>query len=238
MNSSECTDWPVVLRERAAWLTVHTHHSLPNTEELPACYDSLMVSPAPTRFTETEYLALERASAQKHEFVDGAIVAMAGARPAHNMLAANVTAALVVLTRGRGCVTMTSDQRVHVPTTRLYTYPDVTVACGERRYDDGDPPSLLNPTALVEVTSDSTEDFDRGTKFLHYQAIAELREYLIVSHRERRIDHFRREGDGRWRLTAHTSDDALVELPNLGGAIALVDVYAGVELDEGRRVTR
>jgi Uma2 family endonuclease len=129
---------------------------------------------------------------------------------------------------------MTSDQRVHVPATRLYAYPDVTVACGERRYTDDDPPSLLNPTLLVEVTCDSTEDFDRGTKFLHYQGIGELREYLVVSHRERRIDHYRREGDGQWHLTAHTRDDASVELPALGGVIPLADVYAGVELGEGR----
>jgi Uma2 family endonuclease len=193
-----------------------------------------MSSVAPTRFTEKEYLALERVSDRKHEFVDGAIVAMAGARPPHNILAANVTAALVTLTRGRGCVTMTSDQRVHVPTTGLYAYPDVTVACGERLYDDGEPPSLLNPAVLVEVTSDSSEDFDRGTKFLHYQTIAELRDYVIVSHRERRIDHFRREGDGQWHLTTHTSDRALVELTALSGAMAHADVYAGVELHEGR----
>lgn len=193
-----------------------------------------MSSVAPTRFTASEYLALERASDRKHEFVDGAIVAMAGARPPHNILAANVTAALVALTRGQPCVTMTSDQRVHVPTTGLYAHPDVTVACGDRRYDDGDPPSLLNPTVLVEVTSDSSEDFDRGTKFLHYQAIAELCDYVIVSHRERRIDHFRREGGGQWHLTTHTREDARVELSGLGGVIAHADVYAGVELDEGR----
>jgi Uma2 family endonuclease len=193
-----------------------------------------MSSVAPTRFSAREYLALERASDRKHELVDGAIVAMAGARPAHNMLAANVTAALVVLTRGRGCATMTSDQRVHVPATGLYAYPDVTLACGERRYDDADPPSLLNPVVLVEVTSDSTEDFDRGTKFLHYQSIAELRDYLIVSHRERRIDHFRREGDAQWQLTRHTRDDAAVDLTAHGGRISLAEVYAGVELDEGR----
>jgi Uma2 family endonuclease len=194
-----------------------------------------MSSPAPTRFTEAEYLALEGASDRKHEFVDGAIVAMAGARPPHNILAANVTASLVALSRARGCVVMTSDQRVHVPTTRLYTYPDATVACAERRYGEDDPPSLLNPILLVEVTSDSTEDFDRGTKFLHYQAIAELLEYVIVSHRERRIDHFRRAGDGRWHLTTYAGEDAAVALPVLGGAFSLADVYSGVELDEGRR---
>src|SRR6266545_784873 len=109
---------------------------------------------------------------------------MAGARPAHNMLAANMTAAMVSLLAERDCVVMTSDQRVHVPSTRLYTYPDVVVACGERRYDNEEPPSLLTPTVVVEVTSDTTEDYDRGTKFLHYQGIASLREYVVVSHRE------------------------------------------------------
>jgi Uma2 family endonuclease len=193
-----------------------------------------MSSPASTRFTEAEYVALERASDRKHEFIDGAIVAMAGARPPHNILSANVIAAIVALTRGRGCVTMSSDQRVHVAATRLYAYPDVSVACGERRYGDDDPPSLLNPTVLVEVTSDSTEDFDRGTKFLHYQTIAELFEYVIVSHRERRIDHLRRQGNGQWHLTTHTRDDAKVELASLGGTIGLADAYAGVEFDEGR----
>jgi Uma2 family endonuclease len=186
-----------------------------------------------TRFTEEEYLALERASEHKHEFIDGLIVAMAGARPPHNALAANVSATLVSLTRDRGCLTLSSDQRVHVPATRLFTYPDVTVACGERRYDGADPPSLLNPTIIVEVTSDTTEDYDRGKKFLHYQSIAELRDYLIVSHRERRIDHFHREGDGQWRLTTHTTVESRIELPDLERSFRLGDVYAGVDLAEG-----
>jgi Uma2 family endonuclease len=194
-----------------------------------------MSSPASTRFTETEYLALERASERKHEFIAGMIVAMAGARPPHNILSANLTAALVSLARRHDCVTMTSDQRVHVPATRLYSYPDVSVTCGERRYDDGDPPSLLNPSVLVEVTSPTTEDFDRGTKFIHYQSIAELSDYVIVSHRERRIDHFRRQGDGQWYLVTHTRDDARLELGTLDGALALSDVYAGVDFAEGTR---
>jgi Uma2 family endonuclease len=194
-----------------------------------------MVSPAPTSFTEAEYLALEGASDRRHEFVDGVIVAMAGARPPHNVIAANVTAALVALGRPRGCVAMTSDQRVHVPATRLYAYPDVIVACGERRYDDGDPPSLLNPAVIVEVTSDSTEDYDRGTKFLHYQAIDALCEYVLVSHRERRIDRYRRLDEGGWLLSTATGEDASIDLGAVGGSLSLADVYAGVDLDEGRR---
>jgi Uma2 family endonuclease len=123
---------------------------------------------------------------------------------------------------------------VHVPATRLFAYPDASVACGQRRYDAGDPPSLLNSAVLVEVTSDSTEDFDRGRKFLHYQSIRELSDYVIVSHRERRIDHFRREADDQWRLATYASAEARVELAPLGGAIALTDVYATVNFEEGR----
>ena len=195
------------------------------------------VAPKRTYVTAAEYLALEQASDRKHELVDGELLAMAGARPPHNMLAANVTAALVQLTRGGECVTMTSDQRVHIPPTGLYTYPDVTVACGERRYDSGDPPSLLNPTAIVEVTSDSTEDFDRGRKFIHYQAIDELEEYVLVSHRTARIDHYRRAGDGQWHLTTLTTAGASLILPALGGSVSLADVYAGVVLTEGQAPT-
>ena len=192
-----------------------------------------MSPPRPIPFTEAEYLALERVSDRKHEFLGGSIIAMAGARPPHNVLAANVTSALVLLAKPRGCVTMTSDQRVHVPATGLYAYPDVTVACGERRYDGNEPPSLLTPTLLVEITSDSTEDYDRGTKFIHYQAIVSLAEYVIVSHRERRLDHFRRLENGQWIATTRTGD-ADLEVAVLGGSLRLTDVYAGVVFDEGR----
>ena len=194
-----------------------------------------MTSSAQRGFTEAEYLALERASDSKHEFTDGTIIGMAGAKPPHNALAVRVGGLLDVLSRGKGCVVLSSDQRVHVPATGLYAYPDVTVACGERVYREGEPPSLLNPTFLVEVTSDSTEDYDRGKKFLHYQAIGSLREYLIVSHRERRIDHFRRLDSGQWLATAAVGDGAVADLPVLAGSIRVSDVYDGIDLEEGSR---
>jgi Uma2 family endonuclease len=192
-----------------------------------------MAAPTSRGFTEGEYLALESASTTKHEFMDGAIIGMAGAKPAHNALAANITAALVAITRGKGCLVLTSDQRVHVAATGLYAYPDVTVACGDRQYRDDNPPSLLTPTLLVEVTSDSTEGDDRGKKFLHYQAIASLKEYVIVSHRERRIDHHRRLESGQWLATAYLKDADEIELPALGGHVRLADIYAEVDLAEG-----
>jgi Uma2 family endonuclease len=193
-----------------------------------------MTAASSTGFTEAEYLALEGASETKHEFVGGAITAMAGAKPPHNALAVNVAVVLHALVRGKGCLVLNSDQRVHVPATGLYTYPDVTVACGDRHYKQDNPPSLLNPTLLVEVTSDTSEDFDRGSKLVHYQAIPSLLEYVIVSHREPRIDHYRRLEAGQWLVTTYAADDREIALAALGGSIRLADVYGELDLAEGK----
>jgi Uma2 family endonuclease len=194
-----------------------------------------MTAALPIGFTEAEYLALEAVGDNKHEFADGVVTAMAGAMPVHNALCVRLSAALLALCGDRDCVVLSSDQRVHVPTTSLYAYPDVSVACGERRYENGKPPSLLNPLVLVEVTSDSTEDYDRGKKFLHYQGIESLREYMVVSHREQRIDHHRRLDSGQWLVTAYLKDDSLIDIAAIGGTIRLQDVYGGLDLTEGER---
>jgi Uma2 family endonuclease len=184
-------------------------------------------------FTEAEYLALEKASDRKHEYVDGVIIAMAGARPPHNLLVSNLMALLHRAARDRGCVVMGSDQRVHVPATGLYTYPDVLVACGERRYHRDDPPSLLNPRLLLEVTSDSTENYDRGAKFVHYQAVVSLMEYVVVSHRRPRIEHHRRLDTGQWLLTVAEAGAQAVHLETVGCALSLGEVYGDIDLTEG-----
>jgi Uma2 family endonuclease len=192
-----------------------------------------MTAAVPIGFTEAEYLALEAVGDNKHEFADGVVTAMAGAMPVHNALCVRLSAALLALCGDRECVVLSSDQRVHVPATSLYAYPDVSVACGERRYKNDKPPSLLNPVVLVEVTSASTEDYDRGKKFLHYQGIESLREYIVVSHSEQRIDHHRRLDSGQWLVTAHLKDDALIEIGALGATIRLRDIYGGLDLTEG-----
>lgn len=176
-----------------------------------------------------EYLALERKSETKHELVNGQIVAMSGASPVHNLIAMNLGSLLRELLRAKPCVVLSSDQRIHVPATGLFAYPDLTVVCGRPEFHPRDDHTLVNPRVIVEVLSDSTEAFDRGAKFGHYQGIASLEEYVLVSTRERRIEHFRRQDSGQWLLTVHAGDHARVELPALGGSIALADVYEKVE---------
>src|SRR5580698_2706245 len=115
-------------------------------------------------WTPDEYLAMERSSPEKHEYCDGEVFAMAGASEKHNLIVANVVGELRNLLRRRPCKVYPSDMRVKIPATGLYTYPDASIVCHRPAFEDDTADTLLNPQAIVEVLSDSTEDYDRGTK--------------------------------------------------------------------------
>jgi len=148
-------------------------------------------------YTYAEYLALEEESTVRHEYLDGEIYATAGGSPDHAALAAAVIAAL----GGRlpsGCRAFTSDLRLRIPATGLSTYPDAAVVCGPTERAPNDRLAVTNPVLLVEVTSPSTEDYDRGEKLRHYKSLHSVREVLIVSHREPRLTVYRRRGADGW----------------------------------------
>lgn len=180
--------------------------------------------------SEDEYLELERRSETKHELVNGQIVAMAGATFEHNDIVANVLAALRVLLRGKGCKAVGSDQRVHVPATGLFTYPDVTVVCGTPEFHPKAEDTLINPRVLVEVLSDATERYDRGAKFAHYRSIPSFVEYVLVAQDEPRVEHFRRVETEQWLLTVYRGEGARVALPALECELLLAGLYEGVVL--------
>lgn len=175
-------------------------------------------------YTFAEYIAIDEASEIKHEYVNGAVFAMAGGTLEHAQIAANVIGELRAQLRGRPCVVYTSDARVRVLATGLATYPDVTVVCGAIECDPENKHTVTNPVVLVEVLSDSTEGYDRKEKFSHYRRIPSLREYLLVSQRERRIEHLSRNDDGTWTLRDVTAS-ALVRLPSIGCELSLDEVY-------------
>ena len=179
--------------------------------------------------TEDEYIELERKSRDKHEFCRGVITAMAGASARHNALCANMIVSLGVALRGGPCAVLTSDQRVHVEATGLFTYPDVVVVCGGPQFHAKYRENLLNPRVLVEVLSPTTARHDQTSKFSHYRMIPSLAEYVLVYQDERRIEHYRKLPTGQWLLTECTGDAGSVELPALGCTIQLADVYAGVD---------
>ena len=170
-------------------------------------------------YTYDEYRRFEDGSNVKHEYLDGQILAMAGGSPEHATLAAAVIAQLDRQLVTGPCHMFTSDLRIRVVATGLATYPDVTVVCGDLESDPADRNNAVNPTLLIEVSSPSTEHYDRGAKAEHYRRIPSLREYVIVSQRERRIE--------RWRPDA--SDGWQVEVAERGGRLALEAI--GVVLD-------
>lgn len=158
----------------------------------------------------------------KHEYRDGRIWAMAGGPPEHAALAVAVSTVLAAQLRRRPCRVYSSAARVRVKATGLDTYPDVTVVCGreERVREDENAPT--NPVVLVEVTSESTEEYDRGAKLDHFKRIQSLREIVIVSRRERRVEIHRR-GRARWTVTNATSGGAAVE--SIGVILDVDEIY-------------
>ncbi|MCR9164086.1 MAG: Uma2 family endonuclease [Nannocystaceae bacterium] len=158
------------------------------------------------RYTYAEYVALEESSPTKHEFLDGEIYAMAGGSEDHSALAAEVLRLLGNAAADRPCRVHTSDLRVYIEARGLATFPDGSVICGELEQHPPSPrATALNPSVLLEVTSDSSEDYDTGLKLECYQSIASLQEYVVVSHRERRITVHRRMPGGVWTSTVAIS---------------------------------
>jgi Uma2 family endonuclease len=189
------------------------------------------MSTQPTIYaTPAEYLAIERKSEYKSEYIDGVIVAMTGASRKHNLITVNLSREISRQLKGRPCESYTSDMRVRVPSTRLYTYPDVVVVCGEPQFEDDRLDTLLNPTLIVEVLSKSTEIYDRGTKFSFYRTIETLDEYLLVAQNEYRVEHYVRQAEGRWLLSDYRSLEETIELTSIECEIALSEMYDKVAL--------
>lgn len=178
--------------------------------------------------TVEEYLAFERASAEKHEYRDGEIVAMVGASYRHNTIVGNVFASLRARLRDSSCRVNFSDLRVQIPGERFYTYPDLTVVCGPPRFSDDRQDTLLNPQIIIEVLSPSTQGYDHGEKFRHYRSIESLREYVLIEQDSQRIEHFVRQANDLWLLSDTIGPDATLHLPTLDCAIPFAEIYEEV----------
>lgn len=174
--------------------------------------------------TYEDYLRLENESPVKHEFCDGEIFAMAGGTPEHGLLSAEVIS-MIRAQLPEGCRVMTSDVRVRIEASDLTTYPDATVVCGPLQRSAKDEHAVVNPMLLVEVTSASTEDYDRGEKLSHYKQLPSLRTILIVSHKTRRVTVLERRSDGWAAPVEYRASETLACVePRL--AISVDQLYA------------
>jgi len=189
-----------------------------------------MVANAKKKWTVEEYLAFERQSEEKHEYYAGEIFAMSGASRQHNLIVTNTVTTLGTQLAQQPCEVYPSDMRIKVSAIK-YTYPDVSVVCGEPLFSDNEFDNLLNPTVIVEVLSDSTEDYDRGKKFKHYMGIASLQEYVLIAQDEVRIDHYTRQSDEDWHISVSNSLETVVTLPSIDCTLLLSDIYRKVTFE-------
>lgn len=189
---------------------------------------SALVKP---RFTPEEYLKMERQADHKSEYYSGEIFAMAEASFTHNVLVANTVLEFGNRLRGRPCRAVTSDQRVLVKPTGLYTYPDVVIVCGQPQFGDDHLDTLTNPLVIIEVLSPATELYDRGEKFAHYQRLESLQDYLLIAQDKCRVEHYSRWSDGRgqWLLTVLDDMHAVIRIASIDAELTLAGIYEGVD---------
>jgi Uma2 family endonuclease len=186
----------------------------------------------PYHFTVEEYLAFERASDERHEYLDGVIYAMAGESPDHGRICVNLVATLVARLRGSNCEVFSKDTKVCCGPYRahtregLYAYPDLVVVCGAMQFHGQAEDVLVNPQVIVEVLSPSTEAFDRGEKFHRYRRwLPTLTDYVLVGQDRPVIDHYHRAEDGLWMLQTLEDLEARLALETIGCTVPLAEVY-------------
>jgi Uma2 family endonuclease len=180
--------------------------------------------------TPADYLVHERTAPSKSEYLDGEVFAMAGASRRHNLITANVIGELRQQLKKRPCEVYPSDMRLKVPATDLYTYPDVSVTCGEPSFEDAELDVLLNPTLVVEVLSKSTADYDRGAKFEHYRTIPSLREVLFVAQDSVHVVHCVRQENGSWLLTETRDPEGRLTLASIEAELLVSEIYDKVRI--------
>lgn len=176
------------------------------------------------RVTYAEYLAIANDSDTRYEYVAGEVVAMAGGTVEHGRLIGRASALIDRALDGRPCIVLPSDLRIRIRAADRSTYPDLHVVCGEPERDPDDDHAIVNPTVVVEVLSDSTAGHDRTEKFAAYRRLPSLREYVLVSQRERRVEVYRRRENRRWQLDEYVTGDRL-RLESLAIELSVDELY-------------
>lgn len=184
------------------------------------------------RLTPEQYLAIERNAEYRSEFYDGEMFAMAGASFPHNRIKENLSVAIGTQLKGGPCQSLSSDMRVKVSRTGLYTYPDIVILCDEPELEDTHLDTLLNPRVIIEVLSDSTANYCRTKKYRHYKQIGALQEYVLVAQDEPVIERRVRQADGSWAETDVEGLDQEFAFGTVPVRVRLSDVYAGVTFPE------
>ena len=176
-------------------------------------------------FSLKDYLDVEKHSGLRHEFYQGTIFAMAGASQEHNRIVFNMTRSLILQMQGNSCDIFGSDQRVHIPSNSLYTYPDLTIVCDPLIMSGEEGMSMTNPSVIIEVLSPTTKDYDRTTKFRLYRDIPTFQEYILIDSQSVLVEHHYKDVNGQWicRTSDQFTDSLAIKI--VGVSVLLSDIY-------------
>lgn len=186
------------------------------------------------RITPQEYLAIERKAGARNEYFDGEIFAMAGASREHNQITSNIVRVTGNQLIEKPCSVFSSDMRIKIEEAGKYTYPDIVIACESQEFEDENNDVLLNPIVIMEILSDSTEAYDRGDKFAHYQLLDSFVEYILISQYFCRVEKFIRRNDETWIYSKYQTMEDIVEIETVKCELPLSEIYRKVKLGDHR----
>jgi Uma2 family endonuclease len=193
------------------------------------------------KFTEQEYLEMEKTATERHEYYRGEIfqmyghgelLGMSGAGNRHNIIFSNLFTGMGTRLKGKSCQPYGPDMRINIPENTLYTYPDISVFCGELQQSKEDEDTVIHPTVLIEILSPSTKVYDRGGKFKLYRDIPVLKEYILIDTATVNVEAFRLNETRHWELEEYTSQDQLLNFPALKFSIPLAEIYNRIRFPE------
>lgn len=187
--------------------------------------------PAPTYISVDEYLLMEEASEGKHEYYQGEVFAMAGGTVSHHRIVRNTSTALDNFLMGKRCELFPSELKIHNPANTLFTYPDLSVVCGELDYWNNRKDTIKNPTVLIEVLSRSTQRYDRGDKFKLYRSLPSLKEYILISSLEVSVEKFTRMPNDYWTFGETNDLEGEFGIEAIGFVCAVKTLYRNVIFD-------
>lgn len=176
-------------------------------------------------FTVAEYLEMEKASQEKHEYFHGEIFSMSGASTIHNRIFSNLFGEICIKLKGKTCEPFGSDMRMQIPKNTLFTYPDISIYCNDAKQSDIDDESFIEPTVIIEILSPSTKDYDRGNKFKLYRDIPTLKEYILIDSESVLVEAFHINNKQNWELIEYKEISTSLNFVSMGFEVDLRDIY-------------
>lgn len=180
-------------------------------------------------FTVAEYLEMEKASQEKHEYFQGEIFSMSGAGINHNRIFSNLFGEICDKLKGKTCEPFGSDMRMHNPNNTLFTYPDISIYCNDVKQSNADDETFIEPTVIIEILSPSTKNYDRGHKFDLYKDIPSLKEYILIDSESISVEAFYLNDKQNWELIEYKAIEDALKFVSMGFEVKLSDIYKRVK---------